>query len=131
MKNEQLKRLIKEEIKNILKEGFLDPKVIGKTGTGKRPGGASSFTNLDPGTGISKPNTANTGQEKITSGDFNLRITNFLKDLKSNQSNIMGAEKQNILDLFDLIVEKAKEGNLTQTMEDKIKKILMLKEPEA
>ena len=131
MKNEQLKRLIKEEIKNILKEGFLDPKVIGKPGTVTRPGGASSFTNLDPGTGISKPNTANTGQEKITSGDFNLRITNFLKDLKSNQSNIMGAEKQNILDLFDLIVEKAKEGNLTQTMEDKIKKILMLKEPEA
>ena len=126
MKNEQLKRLIKEEIKNILKEGFLDPKVIGKTGTGKRPGGASSFTNLDPGTGISKPNTANTGQEKITSGDFNIEVTEFLRNLKMNKAGMDGKELKNLLDLFDLLVQKSKESNLTQPMEDRIKKILML-----
>ena len=62
MKNEQLKRLIKEEIKNILKEGPLDKKfaVDGKINYG----------------------SSNTGQKKITSGGFNLRIALFLKNLK-------------------------------------------------
>jgi hypothetical protein len=135
MKNEQLKRLIKEEIKNILKEANnespfanLDRMKAKGTGTGMKPGGKTPFANLDPGTGTSKQNTPNTGQEKISGGDFNTKITAFLIDLKRDKSTIMDTEKQNLLDLFSLLVQKSREGNLTQTMEDRIKKILMLKQ---
>jgi len=110
MKNEQLKRLIKEEIKNILKE---NPTLSG---------GGDSADIL--------PNTVKPGQEKISSGDFNAQLIAFVRDLKKEQSKIMGAEKQNLLDLFDLLVRKANEGTLTQTMEDRIIRILMLKDPE-
>jgi len=116
MRNEQLKRLIKEEIKNILKE--------------------ADFTTLDrklPVKGkitYGQPNTAKPGQEKLSGGDFNKRISQFLIDLRKEQGQIMGTEKKNVLDLFLLIVQKAREGNLTQTMEDRIKKILALKDPE-
>jgi len=158
MKNEQLKRLIKEEIKNILKEAknespfaSLDTKAKGTgtgmqpggksssdilskqvkgTGTGMQPGGISPFAKLDPGTGTPKQNTAKPGLEKLSGGDFNKRISQFLIDLKKEQGQIMGTEKQNVLDLFLLIVRKAKEGNLTQPIEDKIKRILMLTDPE-
>ena len=107
MKNEQLKRLIKEEIKNILKEGPLDKQfaVDGKINYG----------------------SSNTKQEKISGGDFNVEVTEFLRNLKTNKAGMDGKELKNLLDLFDLLVQKSRESNLTQSMEDRIKKILMLK----
>jgi len=114
MKNESLKRLIKEEIKNILEldndDSFSQP----NAGQEKISGG----------------NFNNAGQEKISAGNFNLQLIAFVRDLKKEQGKIMDTEKQNLLDLFNLLVQKAKEGTLNQSIEDKIKKILMLKDPE-
>jgi hypothetical protein len=90
MKNEQLKKLIKEEIKNILE--------------------------LD-----------NAGQEKISGGDFNVEVTEFLRDLKTNKTNLDVKELKNLLDLFGKIVLKAREGTLNQTIEDRVIKALMLR----
>jgi hypothetical protein len=90
MKNEQLKKLIKEEIKNILE--------------------------LD-----------NAGQEKISGGDFNVEVTEFLRDLKTDKTNLDVKELKNLLDLFGKIVLKAREGTLNQTIEDRVIKALMLR----
>jgi hypothetical protein len=110
MKNESLKRLIKEEIKNILENSEE------KINTGQKKISGGDFNNA--------------GQEKISAGNFNLQLIAFVRDLKKEQSKIMDTEKQNLLDLFNLLVQKAKEGTLNQSIEDKIKKILMLKDPE-
>ena len=110
MKNEQLKRLIKEEIKNILKENNpLDRQF---------PPNKGEKINYGP---------SNPKQEKISGGDFNIEVTEFLRNLKMNKAGMDSKELKNLLDLFDLLVQKSKESNLTQPMEDRIKKILMLK----
>jgi hypothetical protein len=98
MKNESLKRLIKEEIKNTLK--------------------------LDNNIPLSQPNA---GQEKISGGDFNVEVTEFLRNLKIDKAGMDGKELKNLLDLFKKIVLKAREGTLNQTIEDRIIKVLMLK----
>jgi hypothetical protein len=98
MKNEQLKKLIKEEIKKILE--------------------------LDNNIPLSQPNV---GQEKISGGDFNVEVTEFLRNLKIDKSGMDGKELKNLLDLFKKIVLKAREGTLNQTIEDRIIKVLMLK----
>ena len=110
MKNEQLKRLIKEEIKNILKENNpLDRQF---------PPNKGEKINYGP---------SNPKQEQISGGDFNIEVTEFLRNLKMNKAGMDSKELKNLLDLFDLLVQKSKESNLTQPMEDRIKKILMLK----
>ena len=98
MKNEQLKKLIKEEIKKILE--------------------------LDNNIPLYQPNV---GQEKISGGDFNVEVTEFLRNLKIDKAGMDGKELKNLLDLFKKIVLKAKEGTLNQTIEDRIIKALMLK----
>jgi len=107
MKNESLKRLIKEEIKNILENS--EEKI--NTGQEKISGG--DFNNA--------------GQEKISGGDFNVEVTGFLKNLKIDKAGMDGKELKNLLDLFKKIVQKAREGTLNQTIEDRIIKALMLK----
>lgn len=56
---------------------------------------------------------------------------NFLKQLNDlranliqNQKGLNPQEKQNLLDLFTFILDFARAGNLTQQLEDRIKKIL-------
>jgi hypothetical protein len=98
MKNEILKKLIKEEIKKILE--------------------------LDNNIPLSQPNV---GQEKISGGDFNVEVTEFLRNLKIDKAGMDGKELKNLLDLFKKIVLKAREGTLNQTIEDRIIKVLMLK----
>jgi hypothetical protein len=107
MKNESLKRLIKEEIKNILENS--EEKI--NTGQEKISGG--DFNNA--------------GQEKISGGDFNVEVTEFLRDLKTDKRNLDVKELKNLLDLFGKIVLKAREGTLNQTIEDRVIKALMLK----
>ena len=84
MKNESLKRLIKEEIKNILENS----------------------------------------EEKINTGEFNDKLKDFYLELRSNKIGISTLELQNILDLIELLVLKARESSLTQAQEDRIKLIL-------
>jgi hypothetical protein len=98
MKNEILKKLIKEEIKKILE--------------------------LDNNIPLAQPNA---GQEKISGGDFNIEVTEFLRNLKIDKAGMDGKELKNLLDLFKKIVLKAREGTLNQTIEDRIIKALMLK----
>ena len=84
MKNEILKKLIKEEIKNILKNP----------------------------------------EEKINTGLFNEKLKNFYLELRSNKIGISTLELQNVLDLIELLVLKARKSSLTQAQEDRIKLIL-------
>jgi hypothetical protein len=84
MKNEILKKLIKEEIKNILESS----------------------------------------EEKINTGLFNEKLKDFYQELRSNKIGISTLELQNILDLIELLVLKARESSLTQAQEDRIKLIL-------
>ena len=84
MKKFQLKELIKEEIKNILKNS----------------------------------------EEKINTGLFNEKLKDFYLELRSNKIGISTLELQNILDLIELLVLKARESSLTQAQEDRIKSIL-------
>ena len=84
MKKFQLKKLIKEEIKNILESS----------------------------------------EELMNTGEFNEELKIFYSELRSNKIGINTLELQNILDLFELLVLKAREGSLTQAQEDKIKLIL-------
>ena len=84
MKNEILKKLIKEEIKKILKNP----------------------------------------EEKINTGLFNEKLKNFYLELRSNKIGISTLELQNVLDLIELLVLKARKSSLTQAQEDRIKLIL-------
>ena len=84
MKKFQLKKLIKEEIKNILESS----------------------------------------EELMNTGEFNEELKIFYSELRSNKIGINTLELQNILDLFELLILKAREGSLTQAQEDKIKLIL-------
>ena len=65
--------------------------------------------------------------EKISGGDFNVEVTEFLRNLKIDKAGMDGKELKNLLDLFKKIVLKAREGTLNQTIEDRIIKALMLK----
>ena len=84
MKNEILKKLIKEENKKILENP----------------------------------------EEKINTGLFNEKLKNFYLELRSNKIGISTLELQNILDLIELLVLKARESSLTQAQEDRIKLII-------
>lgn len=94
MKNEQLKKLIKEEIKKILE--------------------------------IDTPEVAsnNTSNEKISGAEFNADLLQLLKDLRQDKSGLAGMELKNLIDVFKLITKYAKEFNLSQSLEDRIKKIV-------
>ena len=84
MKNKILKKLIKEEIKNILESS----------------------------------------EEPMNTGEFNEKLKDFYLELRSNKIGISTLELQNILDLIELLVLKARESSLTQAQEDRIKLIL-------
>ena len=63
-------------------------------------------------------------EEKINTGLFNEKLKDFYLELRSNKIGISTLELQNILDLIELLVLKARESSLTQAQEDKIKLIL-------
>jgi len=63
-------------------------------------------------------------EEKINTGLFNEKLKNFYLELRSNKIGISTLELQNILDLIELLVLKARESSLTQAQEDRIKLIL-------
>ena len=98
MKNETLKKLIKEEIKNILKE--------------------------NPEQGSLSLSTTSTQPEKISGADFNTALFDFNKKLRANKSGLNTVELANLLDVFDLMVEFARTYSLTQNIENRIRKII-------
>ena len=63
-------------------------------------------------------------EEKINTGEFNEKLKDFYLELRSNKIGISTLELQNILDLIELLVLKARESSLTQAQEDRIKLIL-------
>lgn len=91
MKNEALKKLIKEEIKKILE--------------------------LDD-----VKNSA--GSEKISGGEFNKELLAFNAKLRGSKAGLGPIELVNLLDLFDLIVEYARQYNLTQNIENRFRIII-------
>jgi hypothetical protein len=101
MKNETLKKLIKEEIKNILKENLT----------------------LAPNPNIPSK-TKDTGQEKVSGADFNKALFDFNKNLRANKSGLGQTELKNLLDIFDLMVAFAREYSLTQAIENRLVKIV-------
>ena len=100
MKNEVLKKLIKEEIKKILSE---NPSRTQDSGT---------------------PRTQDSGTEKLSSSDFNRALTKLFIDLRSDKEGLSQTELQNLIDLFRLMEEFARKKNLTQYIEDRIKLVL-------
>jgi len=89
MKNQILKKIIKEEILKVLKE-----------------------------------ENKNSSPEKISGADFNDKLLQFQRDLRTNKAGLGPMELKNLLDLFELIVEFAREYNLTQSIEDRMRKIV-------
>jgi len=63
-------------------------------------------------------------EKKINTGLFNEKLKDFYLELRSNKIGISTLELQNILDLIELLVLKARESSLTQAQEDRIKLIL-------
>lgn len=63
-------------------------------------------------------------EEKINTGLFNEKLKDFYQELRVNKAGISTLELQNILDLIELLVLKARESSLTQAQEDRIKLIL-------
>jgi hypothetical protein len=55
---------------------------------------------------------------------FLKQLNNLRAELIQNQKGLNPQEKQNLMDLFTYILEFARTGNLTQQLEDRIKKIL-------
>jgi hypothetical protein len=98
MKNETLKKLIKEEIKNILKE--------------------------NPEQGSLSLSTTSTQPEKVSGADFNKALFDFNKNLRANKSGLGQTELKNLLDIFDLMVAFAREYSLTQAIENRLVKIV-------
>ena len=94
MKNNQLKKLIKEEIKKILEMNTTEDA------------------------------TNNTSNEKISGGDFNADLLQLLVNLRKDKAGLAGTELKNLMDIFKLIVKYAKEFNLSQPVEDKMRRIL-------
>jgi hypothetical protein len=117
MKNEQLKKLIKEEIKSILENpNTVDNFQYDKFGTPN---------NADVKIPPRSPNSPD--PKKLNPGDFNVEITALLRNLKINKSNMDAKELKNVIDILTKIAVKAREGNLTQNIEDRVMKALMLK----
>jgi hypothetical protein len=98
MKNETLKKLIKEEIKNILKE--------------------------NPEQGSLSLSTTSTQPEKVSGADFNKALFDFNKNLRANKSGLGQTELKNLLDIFDLMVAFARKYSLTQAIENRLVKIV-------
>ena len=69
-------------------------------------------------------NILENSEEKINTGLFNEKLKDFYEELRSNKVGISTLELENILDLIELLVLKARESSLTQAQEDKIKLIL-------
>jgi hypothetical protein len=69
-------------------------------------------------------NILENSEEKINTGEFNEKLKDFYLELRSNKIGISTLELQNILDLIELLVLKARESSLTQAQEDRIKLIL-------
>jgi hypothetical protein len=69
-------------------------------------------------------NILENSEEKINTGLFNEKLKDFYLELRSNKIGISTLELQNILDLIELLVLKARESSLTQAQEDRIKLIL-------
>ena len=69
-------------------------------------------------------NILENSEEKINTGLFNEKLKDFYLELRSNKIGISTLELQNILDLIELLVSKARESSLTQAQEDRIKLIL-------
>jgi len=69
-------------------------------------------------------NILENSEEKINTGLFNEKLKDFYLELRSNKIGISTLELENILDLIELLVLKARESSLTQAQEDKIKLIL-------
>ena len=69
-------------------------------------------------------NILESSEEKINTGEFNEKLKDFYLELRSNKIGISTLELQNILDLIELLVLKARESSLTQAQEDRIKLIL-------
>ena len=69
-------------------------------------------------------NILENSEEKINTGEFNDKLKDFYLELRSNKIGISTLELQNILDLIELLVLKARESSLTQAQEDRIKLIL-------
>jgi len=99
MKNEQLKKLIKEEIKKILE---IDTPEMDTTEVA--------------------PN--NPSNEKISGGEFNADLLQLLVNLRKDKSGLAGTELKNLMDIFKLIVRYSKDLNLSQPVEDKIRRII-------
>ena len=69
-------------------------------------------------------NQEENSEEKINTGLFNEKLKDFYQELRVNKAGISTLELQNILDLIELLVLKARESSLTQAQEDRIKLIL-------
>jgi len=69
-------------------------------------------------------NILENSEEKINTGEFNEKLKDFYLELRSNKIGISTLELENILDLIELLVLKARESSLTQAQEDRIKLIL-------
>ena len=94
MKNNQLKKLIKEEIKKILEMNTTEDA------------------------------TNNTSNEKISGGDFNADLLQLLVNLRKDKSGLAGTELKNLMDIFKIMVRYSKDLNLSQPVEDKIRRII-------
>ena len=69
-------------------------------------------------------NILESSEEPMNTGEFNKKLKDFYLELRSNKIGISTLELQNILDLIELLVLKARESSLTQAQEDRIKLIL-------
>ena len=69
-------------------------------------------------------NQEENSEEKINTGLFNEKLKDFYQELRSNKIGISTLELQNVLDLIELLVLKARKSSLTQAQEDRIKLIL-------
>ena len=69
-------------------------------------------------------NILESSEELMNTGEFNEKLKDFYLELRSNKIGISTLELQNILDLIELLVLKARESSLTQAQEDRIKLIL-------
>ena len=94
MKNQNLKKLIKEEILKILSEEdqMENPKLDSST--------------------------------KMSGAEFNKTFVDFFLNLRKDKAGLGQTELQNLIDLFELVVEYARERNLTQYLEDRIRLVL-------
>jgi hypothetical protein len=94
MNNQNLKKLIKEEILKILSEE-------------DQPENSS----LD-------------SSARMSGAEFNKSFVDFFLNLRKDKAGLGQTELQNLIDLFELLVEYARDRNLTQFLEDRIRLVL-------